>query len=176
MPHSDLVESAIRDAVTRLEALYDRITSCRVVVDQPHRHHRQGNPTQVRIDLKLPGSELVIKRKSSDILAPGDLLGVIHEAFEDLHRQLDQFVNRRRRFVKNHDAPPHAKVVRVFPMDGYGFLETLDGRELFFHRNSVLDQGFDRLQIGAEVTFAEELGDERPQASTVKPVGRHNHA
>ncbi|MFO0888549.1 MAG: HPF/RaiA family ribosome-associated protein [Isosphaeraceae bacterium] len=176
LPHSHLVESAVREAVARLEGLYDRIISCRVVIDQPHRHHRQGNPVQVKIDLKVPGSELVVKREPAEVLASDDLVGVIHEAFEDLQRQLEGFVNRRRRFVKNHEGPPHAKVARVLPEAGYGFLETFDGRELFFHRNSVLNQGFDRLKVGAEVTFIEELGDKGPQASTVKPVGRHNHA
>ncbi len=176
LPHSELVESAARDAIRRLEGVFDRITGCCVVIDQPHRHHRQGNHVQVKIDLKVPGTELVVKREPTAEVAPGDLIGVIHEAFEDLQRQLEQFVSRRRRFVKNHEAPPHAKVAKVFPEAGYGFLETLDGRELFFHRNSVLNQGFDRLQVGAEVTFAEEEGDKGPQASTVKPVGRHSHA
>ena len=52
---------------------------------------------------------------------------------------------------------------------------TLDGREVFFHRNSVLDDGFRHLDIGTEVRFVEELGEKGPQASTVKLVGRHSH-
>jgi cold shock CspA family protein/ribosome-associated translation inhibitor RaiA len=175
LPHSDPVETAIHDAVARLAGFCDRIIGCCVVIDQPHRHHRQGNPVRVKIELKVPGSELVVKREPAADLTDGDLIGVIHEAFEDLQRQLEQFVSRRRRFVKNHERTPHARVAKVFPEAGYGFLETLDGRELFFHRNSVLNRGFDHLSVGAEVAYVEELGDKGPQASTVKPVGRHNH-
>ena len=66
-------------------------------------------------------------------------------------------------------------MARIFPEAGYGFLATLDGREVFFHRNSVLDEAFNRLDVGTEVSFVEELGEKGPQASTVKLVGRHNH-
>lgn len=176
LPHSLTVESAVRDAVERLENVCDRIVSCRVIVDQPHRHHKQGNDLQVKVDLKVPGGDLVVKREPSADADSSDLVAVIHEAFDDLQRQLDDFLNRRRRFVKTHEGTPHARVARVFPEAGYGFLETLDGRELFFHRNSVLNEGFQRLRVGTEVSFVEELGDKGPQASTVRLVGRHNHA
>jgi cold shock CspA family protein len=175
VPHSRVIESAIRDALERLEVFFDRIISCCVIIDQPHKHHKEGNLLQVKIDLKVPGSELVVKREPPENLVSSDMIAVIHESFEDMQRQLEQFVNRRRKFVKTHEIPPHARVARVFPEAGYGFLETLDGRELFFHRNSVLNEGFKRLNVGTEVTFVEELGDKGPQASTVKLVGRHNH-
>jgi cold shock CspA family protein len=176
LPHSHTVELAASEAVERLESLTDRIVGCSVIIDQPHRHHRQGNNLQVKIDLKVPGSELVVKREPAGNLESIDLVALVHDAFEDLQRQLEEFLNRRRRFIKTHESPPHARVAKVFPEAGYGFLETLDGRELFFHRNSVLNEGFKRLNVGAEVTFVEELGDKGPQASTVKLVGRHNHA
>jgi cold shock CspA family protein len=175
LPHSAATERAIQEAATRLEDLHSRIVSCRVVVDQPHRHHQEGNLLQVRIDLKLPGGELVVKRETADTQANGDLRLAVHEAFEELQRQLDAFLGRRRGFVKTHQAQSHARVVRLFPEEGYGFLETFDGRELFFHRNSVLNGGFNRLDVGTEVRFVEELGDKGPQASTVKLVGRHGH-
>ncbi len=52
---------------------------------------------------------------------------------------------------------------------------TPDNREIYFHRHSVVDGGFDRLAIGTEVAFAEEAGKKGPQASTVTRVGRHHH-
>ncbi len=175
LPHSRVVERAIQEAVDRLEDTHDRITSCCVIVDQPHRHHKEGNLFQVRIDLKMPGAELVVKRESDGSLAYGELSLVIQEAFEEMQAQIEEFVNRRRGFVKTHQELPHARVTRVFTEAGYGFLETLDGREIFFHRNSVLGSGFDTLDVGTEVSFVEELGEKGPQASTVKAVGRHNH-
>lgn len=175
LPHSREVENAVKEYVGRLEGTYDRIVSCRVVLDQPHRHHREGNLFQVRIDLKVPGAELVTKRELAGSLAYSDLFTVVHEAFDEIQQQLEQFIDRRRGFVKAHDGLPRGRVSRLFPEAGYGFLETADGREVFFHRHSVLPGGFDSLSIGTEVCFVEELGEKGPQASTVKLVGRHSH-
>jgi len=58
-------------------------------------------------------------------------------------------------------------VVKIFPGEGYGFLEDDEGREIYFHRNSVLDGAFQRLEVGSEVRFAEEAGEKGPQASSV---------
>ena len=55
--------------------------------------------------------------------------------------------------------------------EGYGFLKTPDGREVYFHRNSVLDGRFEDLTLGSEVRFVEEVGEKGPQASTVALVG-----
>lgn len=171
LPHSPIIEEAVRESAARLEEIHDRIVSIAVIVDQPHRHHQEGNLYEVRIDLTVPGGELAVRREQ----AGGELRMAIHEAFEEMSRQLEEFLGRRRGFVKMHDGLPHARVTRLFPDEGYGFLETLDGRELFFHRNSVLNGGFKRLDVGTEVRFVEELGEKGPQASTVKLVGRHGH-
>jgi cold shock CspA family protein/ribosome-associated translation inhibitor RaiA len=175
VPHSQAIESAVREAAARLEAHRGRITCCRVVIDQPHRHHEEGNLFQVRIDLKMPGTELVVKRDISGDLARGDLLAAILEIFDEMQRRMDEFVNCRRGFVKIHEGPAHARVTRLFPEAGYGFLETSEGREIFFHENSVLNSGFKHLSVGTEVSFVEELGEKGAQASTVRLVGRHHH-
>jgi cold shock CspA family protein len=69
---------------------------------------------------------------------------------------------------------PHAKVSKLFPKEGYGFIETLDGREIYFHRNSVLNSAFEHLDIGYEVIFSEEPGDKGPHAITIRPAGKHH--
>ncbi len=66
-----------------------------------------------------------------------------------------------------------ATVARLDPSGEFGFLETADGREIYFHRNSVLNGGFARLAVGSRVTFAEELGEKGAQASTVRLLGKH---
>ncbi len=63
--------------------------------------------------------------------------------------------------------------MRLDPSGEFGFLETNDEQEFYFHRNSVLDDGFSRLQVGSRVTFAEEAGDKGAQATTVKLLGKH---
>jgi len=65
-----------------------------------------------------------------------------------------------------------ALVVRVFRDKGYGFIKTVEGEEYYFHKNSVLHDDFERLKIGTEVRFAEELGREGPQASSVQIVNK----
>ena len=90
-------------------------------------------------------------------------------------RQLEDYARRQRLAVKQHELPPHAKVSKLFPQEGYGFIETADGRDVYFHRDSVLHDAFDRLHIGTEVSFAEETGAKGPQATTVHLVGKHHH-
>ena len=68
-----------------------------------------------------------------------------------------------------------ARVARLFPAQGYGFLETVDHREVYFHRNAVLDPGYDRLEVGNEVQFVEEQGAQGPQARMVA-LGKHRGA
>ena len=55
-----------------------------------------------------------------------------------------------------------------------GFIATPDEGEIHFHRNSVIDNAFDRLNVGPEVRFAEEFGEKEAQASTVQPMGEHH--
>ena len=174
LPHDEGIESSIRAHAEWLENYHDRIMSCRVVVDRPHSHHKEGNLCQVRIDLKVPGGELAVKREPSQHADSQDLDFMIRDAFDEARRQLEDFARRRRGEVKAHAPLPHARVVRVFPEPGYGFLETPDGRELYFHRNSVVKAHFEDLRVGTEVRFVEQLGDKGPQASTVTPVGRHS--
>lgn len=175
LPPSDEIEEKVRTEAGKLDEFFDRIMSCRVVVDVPHRHHRDGSFYQVRINLKVPGREIVINREPSRRDDCRDIDIVIRDAFDEARRQLDEYTQILRREVKAHAAPDHARVARLFADGGYGFLETRDGREVYFHKNSVLNGGFGHLELGTEVAFTEEEGDKGPQASSVRPVGRHGH-
>ena len=158
---SEVAEADIRNKAANLDLYYDGIVSCRVVVEGPGRHHRRA-PYTLRIDLSVPGAELVVDRQADE-----DLYVAIRDAFDAARRRLEDYARRQRGTVKTHEASPHARVSKLFPERGYGFLETPDGREIYFHRNSVLHPGFDRLAIGIEVRFIEEPGQDGPQASTV---------
>jgi len=175
MPHDEQIDSAIRTNAAWLDKFDDRIMSCRVVVDRPHLHQKEGNLYQVRIDLKVPGGELVVKREPSQHTDYKNLEIVIRDAFDEMRRQLEDHVRRARGEAKGHRLTPHARVVRIFPEAGYGFLETPDGREIYFHENSVREAKLGDLSVGTEVRFEEELGNKGPQASTITPVGRHGH-
>jgi cold shock CspA family protein len=165
-PLSEAVEAEIREKAANLDLYYDRILRCRVVVEAPVGHHRRGGPYTVRLDVTVPGAELVVNRQDDE-----DLPVAIRDAFDAMRRRLEDYVRRQRGAVKAHEEallPGH--VSKLFPHEGYGFVETPDGREIYFHRHSVLEPGFDQVEIGTEVRFAEEAGDEGPQASTVHIV------
>jgi ribosomal subunit interface protein len=168
IPESPAVESRIRDKVDKLERFHDRIMSCRVTVESPQHRKHQGRLYSVHIDIKVPGGgELVVNRVQHE-----DIYVAIRDAFNAATRQLEEHNRVRRGDVKNHDVPSHARVQQIFPAQGFGFLETPDRREVYFHRNSVIDPGFDRLEVGTEVQYVEEIGDKGPQARVVT-VGKH---
>ena len=189
---SEAVEARIREEAAKLDKFYDRIMSCRVAVEAVHQRLEHGNPYHIRIDLTIPGAELVVKQEPSlhkptqqvheervpkDFAVEGphqDVYVAIHDAFDEMRRELEDYARRQRGGVKQHDPTPHAVVSKLFPEEGYGFLETFDGREIYFHKNAVLNEAFDRLEVGQEVAFAEEMGEKGPQASTVKLVGKHH--
>jgi cold shock CspA family protein/ribosome-associated translation inhibitor RaiA len=194
MSPSRAIEDNIREKASKLEAFYDRIMSCRVIVEAPHRHHRKGKVYEVRIDVTVPGGELVINRspkrlkaakpslaeppetklieshEPSKHAAHTDVYVAIRDAFNAAGRKLQDHAHRQSGAIKVHEGPPRARVAKLFPEERYGFLETPDGREIYFHGNSVLQPGFDDLDVGAEVYFAEERGEKGPQASTVRFV------
>ncbi|HEX9725635.1 MAG TPA: HPF/RaiA family ribosome-associated protein [Vicinamibacteria bacterium] len=172
LDRSDAIEASIRRRAEQLDRFFDRIMACRVVVEAPHQHQRKGRIYHVRIDLTVPGEELVVRRDPSEHAPHEDVYLAIHDAFHEARRQLQDYARRRRGRVKSRVGPPHGRVVELFKEDGYGFIETKDGWEVYFHRNSVLHDGFDRLELGTEVRFAEEEGEKGPQASTVEIVGR----
>jgi ribosomal subunit interface protein len=172
---SESLERLIEEKVAWLEKFQSRIISCRVVVEVPHRHHRQGNQYQVRIDLTLPGGEIVVNREPPRRRETQDLAVAIRDAFDAAHRQLENFTSRQRHEVKQHESSPHARVTMLFAQEGYGFLRTPDGREVYFHQNAVCNGDFADIEVGSEVAFVEEAGQKGPQASTVRLVGQHNH-
>ncbi len=174
MEPSAAVEASVRSHVDRLERFYDRIMSCRVVVEQRHRHGHKGNLFHVRIDLRVPSGELVASRDPAQHQAHEDAYVAIRDAFSAIRRQLEDYVRRQRGDVKLHEPPPHGRVVALYAEADYGKIETPEGRRVYFHRNSVIEGEFDDLEIGAEVRFVEEPGEMGPQASTVHRVGKHH--
>ncbi len=164
---SEAVERVIRERAERLDQFCDRIMSCRVVVESRHHRHHQGTLYHIRIDLTAPGGEVVVSREPALHQSHEDVYVAIRDAFDAARRRLEDHVRRHRQQIKVHEAAPRGRVVRVDRKNDYGFIETVDGREIYFHRNSVVNADFDRLAEGDLVRFHEEAGDKGPQASTV---------
>lgn len=176
MDSSPAVEAAIRKRAEKLDRFSDRIMACRVVVEAPHQHQRKGKLYSVRIDLTVPGEEIPVTREGPENHAHADIYVAIRDAFASVSRLLEDHTRKVRGDVKSHDVPVHGKVVRLFPYEGYGFIETSDHREVYFHKNSVTNSGFDKLETGAEVrlVLAEGESAQGPQATTVVPLGKHH--
>jgi ribosome-associated translation inhibitor RaiA len=102
LPVSDAVENACLDEVAKLERYYDRITSCHVIIAEPHRQHRKGNLFEVSIELGLPGDTLAVKRLPDQHQSAEDVYVVLRESFAKARRQLEDWVRRRRGQVKAH--------------------------------------------------------------------------
>ena len=166
------VRSAILKHVSQLEERFGRVTAGRVVLKGPGDRHRSGGLYDINIRLTLPEGRLVnIGRTPQNDERYADLNFALNDAFKRARRQLQDQVRRMRGDVKQHEGEPIATVARIDPSGEFGFLETDDGREIYFHKNSVVDGG--RLEEGARVTFHEEMGAKGPQASTVKLLGKH---
>ena len=172
MDASPAVEAKVRERVAQLEHVYSPIMSCRVAVEAHHKHHHKGNLYHVRVDLKMPEAEIVASREPGEHHAHEDVFVAVRDSFDAARRQLEDYARHRRGDVKSHEVPPHGRVVDLYPE--HGRIETLDGRLVYFHRNSVVDADFDDIEIGTEVRFVEEAGERGPQASTVYVVGKHH--
>ncbi len=171
MKRSAWAEQLVREHEAKLDSFCANIMRCRVVVKMPHRHHRQGNFYSVRIDLTVPGKEIVVNREPSEHAAYQDFQAAVRDAFDSAKRKLEDYVRVRRRDVKSHEAPQtNASIVQLLPEPGYGVLETSDGREIYFHQNSVINEKFEHLKPGMKVSFVEEEGEKGPQASTVRVI------
>lgn len=88
---SDAAEQAIREKAAKLDQFYDRIMGCRVLVEAPHRHQHQGNQYNVRLDITVPGSEIVIKREENE-----DLYVAIRDAFDAAQRKVKDFASKQK--------------------------------------------------------------------------------
>lgn len=168
------IRASIADHLAQLEQRFGRVTACRIVLKGPGAHHRTGGLYEVNIRLALPdGREVNVGRTAKADERHSDLAFALGDAFKRARRQLQDHVRRLQGQVKHHDGQPVGTVIRLDPAGEFGFLETADGREIYFHRNSVLDDSFSRLAAGSRVIFAEEMGEKGPQASTVKLLGKH---
>lgn len=168
---SPALKAQIDGEIERLERFFDGITSCHVMVEVPNLRHREGNLYHVRVEVRVPGTELVVSREPAAQQKREELPVAVTEAFDAMVRQLEDYVRKLRGKVKAHEELPQGRVARLFTYEGYGFIETSVGEEYYFHRNSVLGGDFDSLEIGSPVRFSVEEGVEGPQASAVRAQG-----
>lgn len=173
------VRGLIETNLKKIEERYGRTTSCRVAIQGPGAHHREGEPFAVSIRLSLPnGREVNVGRVSKGLdRRQADVNFAINDAFRRAVRQLRDQTRKLQGVVKQSETAPTGTIVRIEPEKSFGILLSEDRREIYFHANSVLGNHFRHLLPGDRVAYHEEMGEKGPQASTVRVLrpsaGRH---
>lgn len=162
---TDALATYIAKKAKKLDEMYGRIVQCRVAFEVPHRHSREGRRYRVTIDVRFPGEELAISRDLGE--SELDAYATIDDAFDEAKRRLHDHAAIRRGEVKSHDDARRGWISKLFNYEGYGFIESDDGQEIYFHRNAVLRGAFERLKRGARVKFLEEDGDDGVHATSI---------
>jgi cold shock CspA family protein/ribosome-associated translation inhibitor RaiA len=180
------IEEEILTRVRKLETYYHGIMGCRVLVELAQRHHGAGNRFHIRIDLTVPGEEIVVAHEAGLHATAQDVdmekltkvaesdperkhaRVAIREAFDIARRQLQDYARRQRGAIKAAAGQRRGRISQLFQVDEYGYIEADDGHEVYFQKSSVLKDAFDRLAVGNAVSFVEEPGEKGPQASTVR--------
>ena len=180
---TNAIDNLVHEKIAKLETVCDHISSCHIAIEKVHDRPRSGSPYRVRIDMTVPpGHELVAERNPAESNQYDPLEAVIRDTFNAARQQLVK-LNERQHQSDAHGGKLRAHnqeeaeettglITKLFKDRGYGFLKTLDGHEIYFHRNSVIHHDFDRLEIGTGVHFSFVEGEEGPQATTVKIVDK----
>ncbi len=174
MEGTERLEAIVREKVSRLEKILDRITSCHVYVKAPHQSHRTGNLHAVHIEVRVPGDELFVDSGKGDEPAHEHPEVAIRDAFAAMERQLKEWKQKAASEVKTHAGPLQGKIVEIHHDRDFGQIIATDHRLVYFHRNSVVDGDFDELQPRdtVELVVQSDESDVGPQASTVRPISR----
>lgn len=177
MNSSPALEALIRERIAGLERMHPRITSCRVVVEVPHRSAESAKvPIGVTVEVSVPGRKTIVARDAQERReAKADHTAAINNAFDAAERQLERIADLQDVETRAPEsAPQTGMVVRLFPEQGYGFVQIDNSPELYFTRNAVNGGNFDELQEGmlVQVTVATTEGPMGPQASAVSLLGK----
>jgi len=170
LPYSQAIENRIREHAEKLSDYFERFTCCNVVLTLSQNHKHQGKLYNVRINLAVPGKELVVTRQQDQ-----DIYVAIRDAFDALTRQIEDYLRKRRGDVKTHDFPLHGFIVRLFPSDNFGFILGQDENEYYFNATNMASATFDHLAVGDAVQFLTEPSNDGLQARRVTLEKHSNH-
>jgi cold shock CspA family protein len=167
-PESDAVWIATQKRIEKLERFFSRIIRCEVVISCPHRHRHSDRLYHVQIHIVIPGDDVIVNRSPLQNEAHRDVYVAIRDSFNAAERILQDRIRIIRNQTKHHEPPAEdGRISKIFLQDGFGFVETNDGRECYFSENSIINESFDHLEIGQKVKFHEEAGEKGPQVTSM---------
>ena len=165
---SSMLESRIKEKTRGLAKYHSHLIGGRVVVERLQKHSRQGDLYTVRLEMTVPGAEIAVTRERDP-----DVYVALREAFDAVRRRLEDRERMDRGSTKVHEALVHGRIVRIFPEEGFGFIESDEGREIYFNRDNCVHPSFEHLNIGDDVRFLVVEGNEGPQARRVTRKADH---
>ena len=161
------VEDLVQAKWTHLATRHRDIVGGKVTLEAPHQRSSRNPRFTVKIRVEVPGQDVWITH-TDDSDRSRDLAVAVREAFAAAERRLDSRTERRRGRVEHHEEHEQGDVVALFAPEGYGLIRTADGRDVYFHRNAVLDDAFSELRQGSRVSFVSYDAVEGEHASTVR--------
>lgn len=167
------LDKLISKEIAKLEKICDYIISINVAVESYSRRHRTGNYYRIRINLRIPPKhEMVVKRTSGTEGQLEPLPAVIRKTFEAAGRQLETLVEKQRKEIKAHNKKEvMALVDNIFRAEGYGYLRSLGGQQVYFHKNSCHDD-WEKIEPGMNVRYISQEGEKGLQASSVEIIDK----
>jgi nucleotide-binding universal stress UspA family protein/cold shock CspA family protein/ribosome-associated translation inhibitor RaiA len=172
MEPASVAEGHVLRGLRRLERVAPNLMGVRVTLAKRNLRRRTGNLYEAHLELTLPGPDVAISRTSPVHSESEDLVTAIGEAFGKARRELIEWRDRNGGNVKAHVPPSHGQVTALFP--DHGFILASDGRIVYFHRNSVAGDAWDRMEVGDEVRFSDEPGEKGPHATVVTALPRRH--
>jgi ribosome-associated translation inhibitor RaiA/cold shock CspA family protein len=170
--HSPAVDSLVHRRIEMLERRDSRIIGCETTIDAPQKRKRHGRVFRVRLNLRLPGSDLSISRETAEGNAQEDLLLAVNRAFSAAEKALKK---RKKKLsgieVKHHPPVLHGEIVEFEPQLGYGWVRADDGRRVYFQRDSLTSDNWGHLDKGTRLRFREREGEKGAYAASVTIAG-----
>ncbi len=163
------IDDLIREEAEKLERFNGHINSCRISLDQVTGRLENGG-YRISIDMRVaPGHEIVVKNEPKETKEQPAIQSIIRDGFKTARERLKRLSEQQRQEVKSHPGQQvQAAIARL--NEDHGFLRSADGRDIYFHRNALVDGDFGELRVGAGVAYSEEMGEKGPQASSVRIV------
>lgn len=166
--HSPAVDDLVQTRIAALELRDDRITGCEVTIDAPQKRKRHGRVLRVRLNLRLPGPDITVGREVAQGSAKDDLVLAVNRAFAAAEKTLKK---RKKTMdgieVKRHAPVLHGEIAELEPELGHGWVRADDGRLVYFQRDSLTSEDWERLKTGTRLRFREMEGEKGPYATGV---------
>jgi ribosome-associated translation inhibitor RaiA len=152
------IEDLIRNQAAKLERVCDHIIGCRIAIEKPQKHQKNGNPFRVRIDVTVPPEhELVVTREASEGDLHEQLPTVLRNAFGAVRRQLTKLVEKQHGDIKTHPAQEIGGLVfDCFVNKDTGLSRVRTTRKSIFIKTACPGDEFDRLEVGTGVQRHQE--------------------